>query len=82
MSENISPFEFNFELPFLSFDKKMALWSSTYSMFYGNPKAFIPKWLKPDSRFYFDPSSWTYLYDLSPLKKTLEDYIDFNSLRK
>ncbi|MDN5846648.1 MAG: patatin-like phospholipase family protein [Candidatus Nitrosocosmicus sp.] len=82
LAENISPFEFNFELPFLSFDKKMALWSSMYSMFYGNSKAFVPKWLKPDSRFYFDPSSWTYLYDLAPLKKTLKDYIDFKSLGK
>ena len=82
LSENINPSDLNFELPFLSFDKGMALCASIYSMMYGNPKVFMPKWFIPDSPFYFDPFNWTYLYDLTPLKKTLKDFIDFESLKK
>lgn len=29
---------------------------------------------------YFDPRSWTYLYDHSPLEKTLDKYIDYKKL--
>jgi NTE family protein len=29
---------------------------------------------------YFNPRSWTYLYDHAPLAKTLEKYIDYNKL--
>jgi len=82
LSENINPSDLNFDLPFLSYDKRMALWASMCSMTYGNLRAFMPKWFIPDSPFYFDPSKWTYLYDLTPLKKTLKDFIDFESLEK
>ena len=51
---------------------------------YGNKKVFIPRW-KPEYAFtdpkYFKPSEWTYLYDHSPLVKTLEKYIDYNKLK-
>ena len=30
---------------------------------------------------YFAPYEWTYLYDYSPLVKTLEKYIDYNELQ-
>ena len=30
---------------------------------------------------YFNPSKWTYIYDHSPLVKTLEQYIDYNKLQ-
>jgi NTE family protein len=30
---------------------------------------------------YFVPQKWTYMYDLSPLVKTLEKYIDYDKLR-
>jgi NTE family protein len=30
---------------------------------------------------YFAPQKWTYMYDLSPLVKTLEKYIDYDKLR-
>ncbi len=30
---------------------------------------------------YFDPSNWTYIYDNTPLVKTLERYVDFNKLQ-
>ncbi|MGH9978794.1 MAG: hypothetical protein ACRD8Z_23615, partial [Nitrososphaeraceae archaeon] len=29
---------------------------------------------------YFDPRSWTYLYDHSPLEQTLNKYIDYKKL--
>ncbi|MDN5845444.1 MAG: patatin-like phospholipase family protein [Candidatus Nitrosocosmicus sp.] len=72
LAKNINPSSFNFEIPYLPFDKKMALWSSIQSMFFGNSKAFLPKWFTPSSPFYFDPYNWTYLYDLTPLRKTLK----------
>ncbi|HJT48751.1 MAG TPA: patatin-like phospholipase family protein [Nitrososphaeraceae archaeon] len=63
-------------------DKMMAIYSSLYSSFFGNPKAFLPKWFMPYSPDYFLPYKWTYLYDITPLKKTLKEYIDFNELKK
>jgi NTE family protein len=59
--------------------------SSFYkSAFFGNNKVFIPRW-NPEYAFtdpdYFNPNKWTYLYDHSPLIKTLEKYLDFNKLQ-
>jgi len=82
LAENINPSSFNFEIPYLPFDKKMALWASMQSSFFGNSKAFLPKWFSPGSPFYFDPSSWTYLYDMTPLRKTLKEFIEFENLNK
>jgi NTE family protein len=31
-------------------------------------------------QYLFDPRSWTYLYDHSPLAKTLDKYIDYKKL--
>ncbi|MDQ6723599.1 MAG: hypothetical protein M3Z01_04970, partial [Thermoproteota archaeon] len=53
-----------------------------YSVFYGNPNAFLPKWFMPGSPDYFLPYQWTYLYDTTPLKKTLKHYVDFEMLKK
>jgi NTE family protein len=54
------------------------------SAIYGNNKVFVPRW-KPDDCFtdpqYFTPYRWTYLFDHSPLVKTLEKYVDFNKLQ-
>jgi NTE family protein len=49
-----------------------------------NDKFFVPKWrvdyaLKDPQ--YLNPSRWTYIYDNSPLVKTLEKYIDYNKLQ-
>jgi NTE family protein len=66
----------------LSADKMMAILSSTYSVMYGNPKAFTPRWFKPDSLDYFLPYKWNYLYDTTHLKNTLNQYIDFSYLNK
>ncbi|MDR4492382.1 MAG: patatin-like phospholipase family protein [Candidatus Nitrosocosmicus sp.] len=65
-----------------TFDKMISIWSSMWSVFYGNSKAFHPKWLSPNSSYYFDPSEWTYMYDKEPLKRTLNKYIDFDFLKK
>ena len=51
---------------------------------FGNDKFFKPRWTyknalsDPD---YFDPTKWTYMYDHSPLVKTLEKYIDYDKLQ-
>ena len=50
---------------------------------YGNSKFFKPRWFQPQNLFdveYFTPSKWTYIYDHSPLIKTLEKYVDFEKL--
>jgi NTE family protein len=66
----------------LSPDKMMAIFSSMYSVTYGNPKAFTPRWFKPDSLDYFLAYKWNYLYDTTLLKNTLNQYIDFRYLNK
>ena len=65
-------------------DKLNSLLSTTSSILYGNDKFFVPRWridyaLK-DSQ-YFNPTRWTYIYDNSPLVKTLDKYIDYNKLQ-
>ena len=51
---------------------------------FGVNKMFIPRWAleyalrDPE---YFDPANWTYLYDHSPLAKTLEKYVNYDKLR-
>ncbi len=56
---------------------------------FGVPKMFVPRWLSAAEETFEKfpsntpspfPYSWTYLYDHSPLGKTLEKYIDFNKL--
>ena len=54
------------------------------SAFHGNKKVFVPRW-RPE-HFLFDPQcftpdKWTYLFDHTPLVKTLEKYVDFNKLQ-
>jgi NTE family protein len=67
---------------FISSDEMMAVLSSMYSMFYGNANAFLPRWFDLDSRDYFNPYKWTYLYDPTPLKKTLKQYLNVEKLVK
>ncbi len=82
LSENLEYSDFIFPLPNTSSDKMRAILFSTYSCFYGIPKAFIPKWFMPYSPDYFLPYKWNFLYDKTPLKKTLMEYIDFNNLKR
>lgn len=59
--------------PMLS-DGLRSMAASTYSAVYGNARIFLPLW-------YSAPALNTpYLYDLSPLKATLANYIDFGRL--
>jgi len=50
---------------------------------FGVPKMFIPRW-NPINLIkdidYFNPASWTFIYDHSPLRKTLNKYVDYNKL--
>src|SRR6476620_1487490 len=54
------------------------------SAIFGNDKMFRPRWMHNNAFAdpeYFTPIKWTYMYDHSPLAKTLEKYIDFDKLR-
>lgn len=59
--------------------------ASANAAVFGIPKMFIPRWLKLEDMFkekehFFEPRSWAYLYDHSPLAKTLDKYIDYKKL--
>lgn len=57
--------------------------ASMNAAFFGVPKMFVPRWNPANMMidpFYFKPDSWTYLYDHTPLKTTLEKYIDYKKL--
>lgn len=66
-------------------DIKMRQFRSFYSSaIFGNEKMFRPRWLHEtalsDPEF-FTPQNWTYIYDHTPLVKTLENYINYDKLR-
>jgi len=82
LSENFEYSDFVVPFPNTHPDKMRAIMFSAYSCFYGIPKAFMPKWFMPSSPDYFLPFKWNFLYDKTPLKKTLMEYIDFNNLKK
>jgi NTE family protein len=61
--------------------------ASLNATIYGIPKMFIPRWLQTTNiseKSVLDkqqlPWNWTYIYDNSPLGKTLQKYIDFKKL--
>ncbi len=66
--------------------------ASANAAFFGVPKMFVPRWQwwNTSKNFhsimggleeqYFDPRNWTFMYDHSPLVKTLEKYIDYGKL--
>ena len=64
---------------------KMKQLRSFYSSaIFGNDKMFKPRWRQQTALTdpeYFAPQKWTYMYDLAPLVKTLEKYIDYNKLK-
>ena len=65
----------------LQFKSLLSFYSSA---FYGNDKMFVPRW-RPEYALtdpqYFMPWKWTYLYDHSPLLRTLEKYIDYSKIQ-
>lgn len=64
--------------------------ASINAAFFGVPKMFVPRWQRwnignimnstPVREECFDPRNWTYVYDHSPLAKTLDNYIDYKKL--
>jgi NTE family protein len=64
--------------------KIKSILSAYGSAVYGNDKFFKPRWMPeyvladPE---YSIPAEWTYIYDHSPLVKTLEKYIDYARLK-
>ena len=57
--------------------------SSVNSALFGVPKMFMPRWYSWNAwhdTIPFMPLNWTYIYDHSPLAKTLEKYIDYSKL--
>jgi NTE family protein len=64
--------------------RNRAIRSFFSSAMFGNDKMFKARW-RPEYALtdpeYYEPEKWTYLYDLSPLAKTLERYIDYNKLK-
>jgi len=64
---------------------KMQQLKSFYSSaIFGNDKMFKPRWTEENiltDPEYFSPQKWTYMYDFSPLVKTLERYIDYDRLK-
>ena len=68
---------------FLS-DKNRSIISTTFAAMWGNPKAFIPRWFKPDTPFNYQISfGLPYpLLDITPLKQTVPKYVDFAQLKK
>ena len=68
-------------------DFKRSSSASLNAAIFGVPKFFVPRWLNwnvSQSKNAHDsnilPSQWTYIYDNTPLEKTLEKYIDFKKL--
>lgn len=63
--------------------KLKQLRSFASSALFGNDKMFKPRW-RPEyansDPEYFTPQKWTYLYDHSTLKKTLDKYVDYTKL--
>lgn len=63
--------------------KNKSIISLLSSAIFGNDKMFRARW-RPEYALtdpeYYQPEKWTYLYDNSPLARTLESYIDYGKL--
>jgi NTE family protein len=69
-------------IPLVLSDRTRRIMSTIFAATWGNPKAFIPKWLKAES-FSYPTFGLPYpLFDITPLKETLSKYVDFTQLRK
>ena len=70
--------------------------ASANAAIFGVPKMFVPRWWSlqptdqgilsdgeedgPQPPYFTDPRSWTYVYDHTPLAKTLDKYVDYKKL--
>jgi NTE family protein len=59
-------------------EETRAFFSSMQSSMYGNPKAFAPVWFAPT---FLNIFNLPHLYDITPLKNTLNEYTDFEKLK-
>ncbi len=71
LAETITP-------PFLS-DKIRQYSSSMFAAMCGNPNAFAPLWFRPTFNLLYNSP---YVYDITPLKQTLREYVDFDKLKE
>jgi NTE family protein len=90
-SYNIIPDIFSFDFDYQRYQAKLkrSPAASLNAAFFGVPKFFVPRWFSfnisnPNSLKVEDysqpPWKWTYVYDNSVLRKTIEKYIDFKKL--
>jgi NTE family protein len=80
-SEKRSYYSHYYQKANVSLKHVMSFYSSAI---YGNRKMFMPRWspaYASTDPHYFQPARWTYIYDHSPLARTLEKYIDYDKLR-
>jgi NTE family protein len=70
--------------------------ASANAAIFGVPKMFVPRWWSlqptdqgilsdgeedgPQPSYFTDPRSWTFVYDHTPLAKTLDKYVDYKKL--
>ena len=67
--------------PFCSEQQRTQI-SAFNSIVWGNPKAFTPLWIERGGLPFYYFFSSPYLYNLDKLKNTINNYVDFNKLRK
>jgi NTE family protein len=85
-SNNIIPDMFSYEYDYKNhqLNLKRSSSASLNAATFGIPKFFVPRWFNwsmfPSNDFNILPSQWTYVYDNTPLAKTLEKYVDFKKL--
>lgn len=87
LAEAILPFTQEY-FPLHITDELRALFASTYSAMFGNPRAFFPiwpthMWQENDGALfhsYLTPFPYP-LFDITPLKNTLVRYVDFTKLK-
>lgn len=75
-----SPYSSYYQRASASLKNTLSFYSSAV---YGNHAMFVPRWMPGHAAIdplYFRPDEWTYIYDHSPLAKTLEKYIDYDRL--
>ncbi|HJU59278.1 MAG TPA: patatin-like phospholipase family protein [Nitrososphaeraceae archaeon] len=86
-SYNVIPdmFSLEYDKQTHQMDFKRSSSTSINAAIFGVPKFFVPRWFnwnifQYDNSHELLPSQWTYIYDNTPLEKTLEKYIDFKKL--
>src|SRR5688500_3514993 len=77
-------YSYEYDYKNLQLNLKRSSSASLNAAIFGIPKFFVPRWFNwnmfPSNDFNILPSQWTYLYDNTPLAKTLQKYIDFKKL--